>query len=61
MVESAPTAAAASPDDLGRDKLQPRKCHEFETDLGDAAVRQAGTRGSNKINMPRGMSPCPPL
>jgi hypothetical protein len=34
-------------------RQRPRKCHEFETDLGDIAVRQARTRRSHKINMSR--------
>jgi hypothetical protein len=32
-----------------------KRCHEFETDLGDAAVRQTKIRRSNKINMSRGV------
>jgi hypothetical protein len=34
-----------------------RKCHEFETDLGDIAVRQPRTRRPRKINMSRGLRP----
>ena len=34
-----------------------KKCHEFETDLGDIAVRQPRIRRSNKINMPREVRP----
>jgi hypothetical protein len=32
-------------------ELVAKKCHEFETDLGDIALRQPRTRRSHKINM----------
>ena len=35
-----------------------RKCHEFETDLDDIAVRQPRTRRSRKINMSREVRAC---
>ena len=34
-----------------------RKCHEFETDLGDIAVRQPRNRRSQKINMSHKLRP----
>jgi hypothetical protein len=34
-----------------------KKCHEFETDLGDIAGRQAKNRRSIKINMSRVVRP----
>ena len=34
-----------------------KKCHDFETDLGDIAERQAKNRRSTKINMSRGLRP----
>ena len=34
-------------------QLQPRKCHEFETDHGDIVVRQPRKPRSHKINMSR--------
>lgn len=34
-----------------------RKRHEFDSDLGEIAVRQSGSRRSDKINMSRGVRP----
>ena len=34
---------------------RPKKCSEFETDLGEIAVRQPSIRRSHKINMSREM------
>jgi hypothetical protein len=43
--------------DAAAKRLRLRKCHDFETDLGDIAVRQPITRRSNKINMSCGVRP----
>ena len=37
--------------------IRAKKCHEFETDLGDIAVRQPRKPRSNKINMSREVRP----
>ena len=48
--ESFGTRMSGAAGDVGQPRRS-RKCHEFETDLGDIAVRQPGTRRSYKINM----------
>jgi hypothetical protein len=40
---------------LGQRQL--RKCHQFETDLGDIAVRQLRKPSSRKINTPSDLRP----
>jgi hypothetical protein len=40
--------------------LQPRKCHELETDHGDIVMRQPRRPRSRTINMSRGVRPYKP-
>jgi len=41
----------------GGRRLQPKKCHEFETDLGDIVVRQLRKPRSYKIDASRAVRP----
>ena len=52
-----PRPASATVPCCGFRRLRPRKCHEFETDLGEIAVRQPRIRRSRKINMSRAVRP----
>jgi hypothetical protein len=58
--DRAPTAAEARRTPALTPRLTLKKCHEFETDHGDNAVRQLRKPRSRKINMSSGLRPYTP-